>query len=461
MSETSAFYRARAKLDHVIRGHGPSLAVRVIRGSGWTIAGNFGGQALRFVSNIWLTHLLYPAAFGLMAIAQAIIIGVHMLSDVGLQQSIIRSERGHEPEFLNTIWTLQVLKGLGMFLVMIVIAHAVADAYHQPLLAWIMPSLGLAALVGSFASTKIVVLNRNIEIGKIVSLELGTQVVGILVMGLWAWLSPTPWALVAGNLVNALAMTLGTHLLVRGTANRFALHRATVRETWSFGGWVMISSGLTYLAGEGRNLLNGSLVDSKTIGLLVISTTLSMVMWTAIQSVSGRVLFPAYSTVWRERPQDFASVVERSRRIQLLAGCAVAILLAIFGDRVVNLFYDARYREAGAFLQIQAAGSISGFIGASYYGVMWANGRARLNIVVLVTQLVATGALIVIGHAIGGVLGLVVGVSATGLAVYPFNSFIYWRLGLFQPKTDFLPFLISIALAVYVYLFGAWNHMRF
>ncbi len=444
-----------------MHGQGASLAVRVIRGGGWTIAGNFGGQALRFVSNIWLTHLLYPAAFGLMAIAQAMIVGAKMLSDVGLQQSVIRSERGHDPEFLNTIWTLQVLKGLGIFLVMAVIAPFVAAFYHQPMLSWIIPGLGLAALITGFQSTKMAVLSRNIEIGKIVSMELGTQIVGILVMGLWAWLSPTPWALVAGNIVTALTMTMATHLLITGSPNRFALQRSTVKEVWSFGGWVMVSSGLTYLVGEGRNLLNGSLVDSKTIGLMVISTTLVMVIWTAIQSVSARVLFPAYSKVWRERPQNFPAVVERSRRIQLLAGCAGGILFALFGDHLVNLVYDPRYREAGAFLQIQAVGSIVWFLGNSYGGVLWANNRAGVSIVLLVAQLIATVALMVGGYALGGVLGLVIGVSLNGLAVYPFNALVYSRMGLFQPRTDALPFLIAIALAIYVYLFGAWNGMTF
>lgn len=461
MPPLSALSRARAKLDHIVRGEGASLAVRVIRGSGWTIAGNFGGQGLRFVSNIWLTHLLYPAAFGLMAIAQAIILGARMLSDVGLQQSIIRSERGHDPVFLNTIWTLQVLKGLGIFLLMALVAPLAAAAYRQPMLTWIIPGLGLAALIGGFASTKIVVLNRNIEIGKIVSIELGTQIVGILVMGGWAWLSPTPWALVAGNVVTALSMTLATHLLIRGPSNRFALQRATVREVWGFGGWVMVSSGLTYLVGEGRNLLNGSLVDSKTIGLMVIATTLTMVMWTAIQSVSGRVLFPAYATVWRERPQNFPAVVERSRRSQLLAGCSVAIVFALFGDRFVDMIYDSRYREAGAFLQIMAVGSITGFVCNSYGGVLWANNRPRVSIVLLVVQLVATVALMAGGHALGGVLGLVVGISLNGLAIYPVNAYVYSRMGLFQPKTDVLPFLISIALAAWVYQFGAWRGMSF
>jgi len=103
MTSTSAFARMRARLTRAVSGDGAGLAARVIRGGGWTIAGNFGGQALRFVSNIWLTHLLFPAAFGVMAIAQSIIAAAKMLSDVGLQQSVIRSNRRDDPRFLDTV----------------------------------------------------------------------------------------------------------------------------------------------------------------------------------------------------------------------------------------------------------------------------------------------------------------------------------------------------------------------
>jgi len=428
-----------------------------MRGGSWTVVGNFGGQALRFVSNIWLTHLLFPAAFGVMAIAQSIIAAARMLSDVGLQQSAIRSHRGHDPEFLNTIWTLQVVKGLGILLVMLIVGPFAAAMYHQPLLTYVIPALGIAALISGFASTKIALLNRNIEIRRIVTLELATQVIGILAMGLWAWVSPTPWALVAGNIVTSLAMTLATHFLLAGPRNRFAWQRSTVEEVWSFGGWVMLSSGLTYLVGEGRNLLNGALVEPRVIGLLVVSTTLAMVVWNAVQSISGRVLFPAYATVWRERPHNFSSVVERSRRAQLLALCAVAIVFALAGDRIVALFYDARYREAGAFIQIQAAGGVVAFLGGTYGGVFWAMGRPSISTFLLGAQLIVTIALIVLGHALGGVLGLVVGVSLTGTVMYPVNALVYARHGLFHPRTDLVPFLLAIALGAYVYAEGAWR----
>jgi len=59
------------------------------------------------------------------------------------------------------------------------------------------------------------------------------------------------------------------------------------------------------------------------------------------------------------------------------------------------------------------------------------------------------------------VLGLVVGMSLIGVAMYPVNALVYARFGLFQPRTDALPFLIAIALGVYVFLFGAWRGMSF
>ena len=57
---------------------------------------------------------MFPEAFGLMAIVQAVITGCALLSDVGIDQSIIRHERGHVPAFVNTAWTLEVMRGFAI-----------------------------------------------------------------------------------------------------------------------------------------------------------------------------------------------------------------------------------------------------------------------------------------------------------------------------------------------------------
>ena len=293
---------------------GSSLLARVIRAGSVTIMGNVGSQLLRFGSNLVLTRLLFPSAFGLIAIAQSILTAANLLSDVGLQQAVVRSKRGHEQAFLDAVWTLQVAKGWLILLVMTVAGPFAARGYAQPALVQIMPALGLAAVISGFSSMKVALVNRRIEVGRLTMIEIGSQVFGIVVMLIWARLNPTTWALVGGNLANALARTLASHWFLKGPGNRFAWDRSVMQEVWQFGGWVMMSSGVTFLAGEGRNLLNAALVSASEVGLLVISSTLAFVVWNSIQQVSGRVLFPAYAEVYRERPQNLSAVVERSRR---------------------------------------------------------------------------------------------------------------------------------------------------
>jgi len=437
------------------------LAQRVLRGSGWTLAGTVSSQFLRFASNLVLTRLLFPEAFGLMAIAQSILTAAHLLSDVGLTQSIVRSERGHEPRYQDTIWTLNIAKSLLIGLLMGVAGPIAAHVYAQPALARIVPAMGLPAVIGAFASTKVALINRRLEIGRLTLLELGAQACGIATMVAWALVDRSPWALVAGNWASTLATVAGSHLLIAGRGNRLAWDRAIVREVLSFGGWVLMSSGVTFLLGEGSNLLTASLVGTKSVAFIGLSTTLALVAWNAIQQVSGRVLFPAYSEVWRQRARDFPRVVERARRLQLLGACAVAVVLVLFGDRIVQALYDPRYRPVGALLQIQAVGTIFAFASSSYANVLWAMGRAGLNTVILAAQAFMLIGLLTLGNTLGGVLGLMTGTSFIGLAIYPVNAFIFARFGLFQPKVDLPVFLLGACAAGWVWLFGAWRVVSF
>ena len=73
------------------------LVHRVLRAGGWTIFGFGASQLLRLGGNLILTRLLFPEAFGLMAIVQAVLVGVTLLSDIGVEQSIIHNKEAMSP----------------------------------------------------------------------------------------------------------------------------------------------------------------------------------------------------------------------------------------------------------------------------------------------------------------------------------------------------------------------------
>src|SRR6056297_1388295 len=114
------------------------MAARAIRSAGFT-AVKFGGQNfLRLASNLVLTRLLFPEAFGIMAIVQVVLGGVAMFSDIGIRASIVQNPRGDEPDFLNTAWTVQIIRGIFLGLIVFFSAGSVATFYEEQILADIL-----------------------------------------------------------------------------------------------------------------------------------------------------------------------------------------------------------------------------------------------------------------------------------------------------------------------------------
>jgi O-antigen/teichoic acid export membrane protein len=93
------------------RLRGDGLVARVMRSSAFTALGYGASQAMRLASNLVLTRLLFPEAFGMMALVSVFIVGLTMFSDVGVGPSILQHRRGDDRDFLNTAWTVQVIRG--------------------------------------------------------------------------------------------------------------------------------------------------------------------------------------------------------------------------------------------------------------------------------------------------------------------------------------------------------------
>src|SRR5947209_5210020 len=106
------------------------LRRRVLNAGAWTFAGYGLSLAIRFGSSLLLTRLLVPEMFGVMAIAMVVLIGLALFSDLGLAQSVVRSERGSEPLFLNTAWAVQILRGILLCFVALAVSLLLVMANH-------------------------------------------------------------------------------------------------------------------------------------------------------------------------------------------------------------------------------------------------------------------------------------------------------------------------------------------
>ncbi|MET0382174.1 MAG: oligosaccharide flippase family protein [Burkholderiaceae bacterium] len=428
-----------------------SLKARVLKSGSWTLGGYAFSIGMRFISNIILTHLLFPQAFGLMMIVQSINTGITMVTDLGASQTIIRSPRGDEPRFVNTAWTVQIIQGIGVALLMTVVGPLAAWWFSQPEIVYLMPLVGLNGLLNSLRSTNAALADRRLDAKRVSLLDAGSMSFGICATIVFSYLHPSPYALIWGTLCGTLFSVVAGHKLLPGIKNRLAWDKDAARGIFSFGFKLAISSTVTFLTGEGSRLLSGSLVSSALLGMMGLSANLTLIVWQLIQKLSGRIFFPAYSEVYRERPEQLPKVVLKSRLLQVGPVWAVSLFYVIAGPRLIAFLYDARYAPVAQILRIHAIGLMITILNGSYTGVLWAIGRVGLSTKILCAQTAIQWACLLVGHHFGGNVGMILGGSLAGWITYAATSVIYARFGLWSPKLDLPVIAVTLCIALYGY----------
>jgi O-antigen/teichoic acid export membrane protein len=431
-----------------------TLRQRVLHSGSWTLVGYGASQALRLGGNLILTRLLFPEAFGMMAIINVACYGMTVLVDMGLGQSIVQNKRGNDPHFMNTAWTIQIILGVLIWIGLSALALPIATLYNVPQLAAMLPVVGLGSVISGFNSTKLYTAQRNLEAKRVTLIEFGTYALGLLCTIYLAWLQQSVWSLVWGGLITSALKMIASHMMLHGIKNQFAWERDAYHLLIRFGRWVMWSSILSFLASEGARILIGAVLDMRQLALFTLASTMSLMFWQAIMQLASRVFFPAYAEVYRDKPENLNTILFKSRLAITLPSWGLSVLFVFFGTWIMSLLYDDRYHASGIMLELLAAGSLLGCVWGSYTGVLLAMGKVATTTMLTAIQIAFQIGGMLLGYYYGGGMGLVIGVSASNWAMYPVQAFVMSRNGLWQPRLD-LPFLAASLLVVAL----AWPHL--
>jgi O-antigen/teichoic acid export membrane protein len=406
-----------------------SLKQQAIWGTIWTLLGYGSAQALRLGSNLILTRLLFPDLFGLMALVQTFITGLQLFSDIGIRPSIIQNSRGDDPEFLNTAWTVQVLRGGALWICCLLVAWPIANFYEKPQLLWLIPVLGFTTIFDGFTSTAIATLNRHLEVAKLTRFELAIQLISTVVMLVWAYYSRSIWALVGNSLVSSSLKMIWSHHLGQPYQNRFAWDKSALKDLRSFGQWIFLSTAMTFLAGQTDRLILGRLFPLDLLGIYTIAFILSDLPHAVIQAVSGNVIFPAIAQQSHLPRTELRRKLLIKRR-PLVLGTALGLTgLICFGDLLIQLLYDQRYIQAAWMLPILALGNWPRMLPMSTAPALIAVGRPLYGAVGNFLKFVYMLVILPIGFAVMGPLGAVIVIALNDVPFYFAISYGLWREG--------------------------------
>jgi O-antigen/teichoic acid export membrane protein len=431
----------------------PTVRHRVISGIRWTLVGYGAQNVLRFASNLMLTRLLQPTAFGLMTLTNIFIMGLELLSDVGVGPAIIQSKRGDDHRLLDTAWTVQIVRGFILFGVSLVIAWPASKYYSSAQLGPLIVAAGVGIVIRGFTPTRVHSLNRKVLLGRLTLMEFSSQIIALTVTLLLSWKLRSVWGLLIGTLVGDVARVVLSFAVLPGHRHRLLFDRDALKEIVHIGRWIILSTAVTYAAANLDRLVMGRLLSVREVGIYSIAFQIVSSVTGLGRMFGSRVIFPVLAETARLSKENLYLRLRKARVLWILPTVAVLVILSIWGDVLIRHLYKADYQAAGWMLRILAAGAIVATVNQAT-GVVWPSlGDFKVISILMVVQVPILLTFMYIGRLTFGVVGFVVGAAAVEIPILPLQSFLVQRRHkLWQPEVDLPILAIGAALVTLGFL---------
>ena len=438
-----------------------SLGAKILSGPIWVSVDKFGTMFLQFFVNLILARLLTPADYGCIGMLAIFIVVSQVLIDGGFGSALIQKKQPTQVDY-STIFFWNLFFACFLYVVLFFSAPQIALFFKMPLLSDVLKVLGLILIINSLGIIQNNRLRKLLAFKKISLVNVLSLSAASLVGVFLAYRGWGVWSLVAMQLINAL-LNAGTLWLVARWYPSWTFSFATLKELFGFGGFLLASNVLQEICKNLQGLIIGRKFSSTEMGLYSQAKKLDDVACLTLPNVIMQVLFPVYAQLQNDLKQMRKTLDMSVQVISFVTFPLVAIFILV-AHPLIGFLYGNKWEGAIPYFQILCVGGLFACLqNVNYYAVA-ALGKSKP---LFRWSFYKWGMLFVLllGGMHWGIHGILWGMVLSSLNIYLVNALLvskYCHYPLTKQLKKLLPvFLLSLLVAVFVWLFNQWLPLLF
>lgn len=393
-------------------------------------------NVLRAVSSMILTRLLAPEVFGISGVITSLQLTVVLLSDLGVQGFVVRQKDGDRKGFLDTVWTVAVIRSAILTMVLALMAVPVSHALGRAELAPLIAASSVLFLVDGTCSTSLLTALRTRRILRLSGVELLALTVQIAASTVLAWAWPTYWAILGGMFIGTGLKSLLSYTVFPDARRSFAIERETLVELWRFSRYMAGSSIIFLLITQCDKLLLARFMPLDQFGFYVLAGNLASAPLAFASNYTSRILLPAYSALWREGSADMRAKFYARRRLPSLLYAVLTGGIIGGAPLIIGVLYDPAYAQTALYMQILCISSLLAMPSNAAHESLTATGKVSAYLEANTAKLVWLATMGPLGYFTGGQLGLVLAVGTIELAALAAKWVRVWQVGLLDLRQE-------------------------
>lgn len=319
-------------------------------------------QITTFVLTLLAARFLAPAEYGVYTLSILFVTFLQTLIFTGFFHYAIRA-KGDSKEIVDTCFWLTLALSIFGATVFFFGAPFFARIFHAPDMKLVLQLLALIQPIVALTAWSSSVLMRENRLRLHFRLMAGQNIIsligGVIIIFMWH----SVFALVAHRLLRAAVGAL-LYLVFNKVTPGFDVRRAIVKDAIGFSHGLYGSRILTFISNYGADLALGLMLSTAEAGLYRFGNRLATGAIDIVVQPMQSFAMTQFGAAHRA-DRAFGPIVERfSSSTLVLAGC-VAGTIYVFGEDIVNLFFQPAY--AGGLVVAYALSARALFaLGGSY-----------------------------------------------------------------------------------------------
>lgn len=350
------------------------LKKRGLKALSWDLVGRFSNQGVTFISSIFLSRLLLPEDFGLLAMVNVVVVISSTFVDGGFSSALIQRREVNDDHY-GSVFFFNLSMGSLMTLILFLTSEFIADFYQRPEIGNIGKVISIIFIISAFGNVIRAQLQRELNFKIITYSNLFAAIVGGVVGITMAFKGFGVWSLVAQALVSPLSANIVLFSLFNWRP-KMKLNFKALKELWTFGGHMFLTGILQNIFSQLDSLIIGRVFSPSKLGYYYRAKSLQNVVHSYTSSSLMSVLFPTFS-----RLQSDLVLYKRAflkvYNILSFVSFYIAGLLYLSAEDIIVILFGGQWFESVEIFKIIVLGGIVYPLAAILITVISSRGNSK------------------------------------------------------------------------------------
>jgi lipopolysaccharide exporter len=366
-----------------------SLTSFVVTGSKWMILLRLLARSSTTIVSIILARLLAPADFGLIAVGLITISIIQVFSEVGFKQALVNETEVKIENMLDTVWTIEIMRGIIIFVVINIFANRAALFFNQPDAKVVIHALSVLPVLKSLTNIKIILFQKELDFKKQFIYEISGVVGPIFVSIPLAFILQNLWAIVLGQIFTNIFQLMVSYLMLPYYP-KITLVKDHIARLFNFGKWIFVGSIISYIAMELDTIVAAMYFDAHMLGIYTLAFSISNKPIGEISKALSKVLFPTFSIIKNDLMRVKTAFLKSSTILYLVL-TPMVIGLFLISEDFVRVLLGVKWVEVIEPMRILSLGMLFRILVIPAGGLFSGIGKPNIVMYIAVTRAISLG----------------------------------------------------------------------